>query len=34
VRAVLQDPDMALFDFRFDAFLGGAAADLLRGMLA
>lgn len=34
VRAVLQDPDMALFDVRFDAFLGGAAADLLRGMLA
>ena len=33
VRAVLQDPDMALFDFRFDAFLNGAAADLLRGML-
>jgi AcrR family transcriptional regulator len=34
VRAVLQDPAMVLFDFRFDAFLGGAAADLLRGMLA
>lgn len=34
VRAVLRDPDMALFDVRFDAFLGGAAADLLRGMLS
>jgi len=33
VRAALQDPDMALFDFEFEAVLRGTAVDLLLGML-
>jgi len=34
VRAALQDPDMALFDFDFEAVLRGTAVDLLLGMLS
>ncbi len=34
VRAALQDPDMALFDFSFESVLRGTAVDLLLGMLA
>jgi hypothetical protein len=33
VRAALQDPDMALFDFDFETVLRGTAVDLLLGML-
>ena len=33
VRDALRDPDMALFDFRFEDVLRGTAADLLLGML-
>ena len=34
VRAILQDPDMGLFDLRFEDQLRGSAVDLLLGMLA
>ena len=33
VRAALQDPDMALFDFNFESVMRGTAVDLLLGML-
>jgi AcrR family transcriptional regulator len=34
VQGILQDPDMALFDIRFEDHLRGVATDLLLGMLA
>ena len=34
VRAAIQDPDMALFDFSFESVLRGTAVDLLAGMLS